>query len=89
MRFIRRKLPLTFITLWLKHILTHCLQLSKDVDPLLLCKVQLLLYPIDLIIYIIIKLLIEPILYVLVQIYINVVIWSLHHWLLLGHLVHV
>jgi len=90
MWLVRRKLRLTFLSLWLEDILAHSLQLRQHIHPLLLGDVQPLLYPVDLIIYIIIKLLVESVLYVLVEIVINMMILSLHHWLLLlVHLRHI
>lgn len=95
MCLVRWKLCLTSLSLWLEDILAHSLQLRQHIDPLLLGDVQPLLYSVDLIIYVIIKLLVESVLYVLVEIVINMMILSwnnlltLHHWLLLVHLLHI
>lgn len=83
------KLCRASISLWLEHILTHGLQLSKDIDPLLLGDVEPLLYSVDLVIYVVVKLLVESVFNILVQIVVDVVVLTLHHRLLLVHLIHV
>jgi hypothetical protein len=61
--------------LWLKHRLTHCLQLIQHIIPLLSRQIQLLLYLIHLVIYIIVKLFVEFVLYVLGQVVVEVLLW--------------
>ena len=71
--------------LWLEHRLTHCLQLVQDIIPLLSRQIQLLLYLVNLIVYIVVKLLVEFVLNVLGEVVVEVLLWILR-LLLIKHI---
>ena len=69
------------MVLIIKNLLAYCLELFQDVISFIFCGVQLLLYFIDFIVYIIIKLFIELILNILRQIIIEILLSILNSYL--------